>query len=150
MALVEDQRTPPVDNGPQAADDDLVRDAADLALADLACARRERRDAAANRQHVLETAMRLFDKRGVQAVTMDEIAREAGIGKGTLYRRYADKAQLCLALMDACFHTFQQAAAADLALADRPSSAIDRLQQFLDRLLDWVEEHTAWLGVIAD
>ena len=39
---------------------------------------------------------------------MDEIARTAGVGKGTLYRRYPDKVQLCLALMDACFHTFRE------------------------------------------
>jgi AcrR family transcriptional regulator len=130
-------------------DADLARDAAELALAELVCPPHERRDAAANRQHVLETATRLFAERGVGAVTMDEIARAAGVGKGTLYRRYADKAQLCLALMDACFHTFQEEATAELLRPDRPSSAIDRLQLFLDRLIDWVEEHTAWLGVIA-
>jgi AcrR family transcriptional regulator len=127
-----------------------ILDAGELALAELVCAHHERRDAAANRKHVLEVAMRLFGERGVQAVTMDEIARAAGVGKGTLYRRYADKALLCLALMDACFHTFQEAATAELLRPDRPSSAIDRLHLFLDRLIDWVEEHTAWLGVIAD
>src|SRR5215470_7613898 len=61
---------------------------------------RERRDAAQHRQQVLEAAARLFGERGVESVTMDEIAHAAGVGKGTLYRRYGDKGQLVLALMD--------------------------------------------------
>ena len=94
--------------------------------------------------------MRLFGERGAEHVTMDEIARAAGVGKGTLYRRYPDKAALCVALMDACFVDFERAALDELARTRQTDSAIDQLRAFLSRLVDWVEEHTGWLGVIAD
>jgi AcrR family transcriptional regulator len=58
----------------------------------------ERADAARNRQRVLEAAERLFAKPG--AITMEDIAREAGVGRATLYRRYPDPASIAVALLD--------------------------------------------------
>lgn len=59
----------------------------------------ERRDAAENRQRILDAALRLFDQNGVEQVSMNQIATEAKIGPGTLYRRYRNKGELCLDLM---------------------------------------------------
>lgn len=61
--------------------------------------RSERRDAAENRQRILDAAFRLFDQNGVEQVSMNQIAAEAQIGPGTLYRRYRNKGELCLDLM---------------------------------------------------
>jgi AcrR family transcriptional regulator len=61
--------------------------------------RSERRDAAENRQRILDAALRLFDQNGVEQVSMNQIATEAKIGPGTLYRRYRNKGELCLDLM---------------------------------------------------
>ncbi len=61
---------------------------------------RERADAARNRRRVLEAADRLFAERGVAGVTMDDIAAAAGVGKGTLYRRFTDKGGLAGTLLD--------------------------------------------------
>jgi len=61
--------------------------------------RSERRDAAENRQRILNVALRLFEQNGVEHVSMNQIAIEAQIGPGTLYRRYRDKGELCLDLM---------------------------------------------------
>ncbi|MDR2585811.1 MAG: TetR/AcrR family transcriptional regulator [Prevotellaceae bacterium] len=46
------------------------------------------------REHILETAISLFYSRGCKAVTMDEIASEAGISKRTLYEHFSDKEAL--------------------------------------------------------
>jgi AcrR family transcriptional regulator len=61
---------------------------------------RERADAARNRQKVLDAAARLFAQRGVDSVSMDDVAAAAGVGKGTLYRRFGDRSGLAAALLD--------------------------------------------------
>ncbi len=69
---------------------------------------RERADAARNRLRVLSAAERLFATRGVGGVTMDDVAAEAGVGKGTLYRRFGDKGGLAVALLDERERELQQ------------------------------------------
>ncbi|WNV75641.1 TetR/AcrR family transcriptional regulator [Geodermatophilus sp. DSM 44513] len=61
---------------------------------------RERADAARNRRRVLDAAERLFREHGVDAVSMDAIARAAGVGKGTVFRRFGDRSGLAAALLD--------------------------------------------------
>ncbi|MGZ4457453.1 MAG: TetR/AcrR family transcriptional regulator, partial [Nocardioides sp.] len=48
----------------------------------------ERADAARNREALLLAATRLVEHCGVDAVTMDAVAHEAGVGKGTVFRRF--------------------------------------------------------------
>ncbi|EWT00510.1 TetR family transcriptional regulator [Intrasporangium oryzae NRRL B-24470] len=60
---------------------------------------RERADAARNRRRALAAAEALFAERGVHSVTMDDVAAAAGVGKGTLYRRFTDKGGLASALL---------------------------------------------------
>lgn len=62
--------------------------------------RPERADAARNRRKILETAARLFDEHGVATVSLDAVAAAAGVGKGTLFRRFGDKSGLAAALLD--------------------------------------------------
>lgn len=61
--------------------------------------RTERRDAAENRQRILNAAIKLFEQNGVEQVSMNQIANEAQVGPGTLYRRYKSKGELCLDLI---------------------------------------------------
>lgn len=61
--------------------------------------RPERRDATENRQRILSAAIKLFEQNGVEQVSMNQIANEAQVGPGTLYRRYKNKGELCLDLI---------------------------------------------------
>jgi AcrR family transcriptional regulator len=59
----------------------------------------ERTDAARNRERILCAARRLFNERGPSCVSMDEIAEAAGVGKGTLFRRFGSRAALATAVL---------------------------------------------------
>lgn len=73
-----------------------------------------RADAERNRQLILAAARRLFAARGLEA-TLDDVAREAGVGVATVYRRFRDKYELAEALfeedLDALLAEAEQAAA---------------------------------------
>ncbi len=58
-----------------------------------------RRDAARNRERILKAAGEVFTARGLE-VTLDDIAHHAGVGVGTVYRRFRDKEELIDALFD--------------------------------------------------
>lgn len=90
--------------------------------ADTSSERPLRADARRNRARVLEAARTLFAERGV-AAGIDDIARAAGVGVGTLYRHFPDKESLAVAVvaddMDGLLET-----AHALALRDDAASAL--------------------------
>ncbi len=111
-----------------------------------AAERHERADAAANRALILQTAERLFAERGVAAVCMSEIAEAAGVGKGTLYRRFANKAELCLSLMDRQMGEFQNEALARFQGQNAAGlSHLEQLSLFLEALAAFTERHSPLL-----
>jgi AcrR family transcriptional regulator len=61
---------------------------------------RERRDAARNRAALLDAAQLLIDHCGIDALTMDAVAAAAGVGKGTVFRRFRSREGLMAALLD--------------------------------------------------
>lgn len=82
-----------------------------LPLADLpqiAAGPFERADAARNRLKILAAAEALFLAQGTDNVSMDAVAEAAGVGKGTLYRRFGDRSGLALAILDEREREFQE------------------------------------------
>jgi AcrR family transcriptional regulator len=75
---------------------------APLPLAGSPC---ERRDAAANRERILTAARQVLTVEGAEGLTMNAVAAAAGVGKGTIFRRFGDRNGLTTALLDA--HTVQ-------------------------------------------
>lgn len=69
----------------------------------------ERGDAARNRRLLLDTARRLIAEHGADALTMDALARAAGVGKGTVFRRFGSRAGLMTVLLDEDERASQQA-----------------------------------------
>ncbi|OHV48722.1 TetR/AcrR family transcriptional regulator [Pseudofrankia sp. BMG5.36] len=102
---------------------------------------RERADAARNRAAVLEAAARLFAERGVAAVSMDQVAAAAGVGKGTLFRRFGDKAGLAVALLDLRERVLQEAILRGPAPLGPGAPSAERLTAFVDSYLDYLLEH---------
>jgi AcrR family transcriptional regulator len=90
-----------------------------------------RKDAERNRQRILAAARQVFAERGL-GVSLDDIAHHAGVGVGTVYRRFPDKEQLIDALFEDRLGEILGAASDSLEMAD-PWRA---LAQFLERSLE--------------
>ncbi|TDD72835.1 TetR/AcrR family transcriptional regulator, partial [Actinomadura rubrisoli] len=69
----------------------------------------ERADAALNRHRIVRAAAEMIAARGAEALTMDEVARAAGVGVGTVYRRFGDRSRLVYAVIDDREREFQAA-----------------------------------------
>ncbi len=111
--------------------------------------RKERRDAAEHRQRVLRAARELFSTYGVDATSMAEIARKAGVGQGTLYRRYAHKGELCGALL--IEHAHQLWSEIDTYLdAHTQEPVLDQIAFFLQRIAAFNEDNAMLLGAMVD
>jgi AcrR family transcriptional regulator len=83
-----------------------------------------RRDAQANRVRLLEAAGEVFRRDGIEA-PLDEIARRAGVGAGTLYRHFPDRDHLLDALFD------------------------DRVRRFDELMTDACQAEDAWAGLVS-
>jgi AcrR family transcriptional regulator len=103
--------------------------------------RPERADAARNRERVLTAARRLFAERGAQAVTMEEVARAAGVAKGTLFHRFGDRAGLALALLDEHERVLQEQILRGPPPLGPGAPARERLPAFLAALTALTVEH---------
>jgi AcrR family transcriptional regulator len=103
--------------------------------------RRERRDAALNRRRILDAARAVLDAEGPGGVTMDAVAVAAGVGKGTVFRRFGDRAGLMAELINDYMRDFQ-----DRFLTGPPplgpgAPACERLAAFTTALIALQREH---------
>lgn len=104
---------------------------------------KERADASRNRAAVLEAAAALFAEQGVEAVSMDQVAAAAGVGKGTLFRRFGDKSGLAAALLDARERVLQEAILSGPPPLGPGAPADERLAAFLNAYFDYLLGHLA-------
>jgi AcrR family transcriptional regulator len=106
----------------------------------IAGARRERADAAANRVRILDAAVRVLAERGAEGTSIDAVACQAGVGKGTIFRRFGDRSGLFQALLDEHLRTFQDAFMFGPPPLGPGVPAQDRLAAFLNGLLDLYDD----------
>lgn len=106
----------------------------------VASARAPRVDAVRNRAAILEAAQRLLEDHGVEAITMDRLACEAGVGKGTLFRRFGDRAGLFHALLDESERRLQEGFIRGPAPLGPGAPPADRLIAFGHALLELTVE----------
>src|SRR5829696_6518975 len=115
----------------------------DLPVADAAPT--VRADAERNREKVLCAARRLFAEHGVQNVSMDAIAAAAGVGKGTLFRRFGDRAGLAQALLQDQTEKLQDAMIRGPAPLGPGASPRERLKALGRAQLALLETHAELL-----
>ena len=91
-----------------------------------------RRDAERNRQRILAAAAEVFAERGL-AATLDDVAREAGVGVGTVYRRFPDKEELIDALFEQRIDEMVARAEASVADDDPWTALVRFFERFVER-----------------
>jgi AcrR family transcriptional regulator len=87
----------------------------------------ERADAARNRRHLLATARQMLAGQGPDKLTMDALAERAGLGKGTVFRRFGTRAGIFAALLDDDERAFQQQVLAGPPPLGPGAAPLDRL-----------------------
>nr|WP_243455295.1 TetR/AcrR family transcriptional regulator [Meiothermus sp. CFH 77666] len=98
---------------------------------------------APKREVILEATIRVLRDRGLSGLKVEEVAREAEVGKGTVYLYFQDKQDLLKALVE--HHTFSYYRKVE-EVVNRSGSFRDRLAEVLRLRIDWVEE---WRGLWA-
>jgi AcrR family transcriptional regulator len=110
----------------------------------------ERVDAARNRARILCTAQRLFDERGAGCVSMNEIAEQAGVGKGTLFRRFGSRAALARAVLSERERRFQEDIIRGVPPLGPGAPPHERLIAFGEAVIDMLEGHVELLIAAED
>ena len=95
-----------------------------------------RADAQRNRERIIEVAKRVFREQGYDA-SLDEVAKQAGVGPGTLYRHFPKRENLIDAIMQSWVASVDEAAEKALASEGPPR----------DLLLTWFEEYVRLISL---
>ncbi len=90
------------------------------------------------RAQLLGVARRVFGKAGFHGVSMDEVAKEAGVTKPILYDHFNSKEELYIALLDADASSLQDRVRAALSA---PTGNRERIRQSFQAYFDFVDEH---------
>ena len=96
-------------------------------LLSLGVPRAERADAVRNRLRLLATAREMLAEGGADRLTMDRLAERAGLGKGTVFRRFGSRTGIFQALLDDEEHAFQQQVLSGPPPLGPGAVALDRL-----------------------
>ena len=96
-----------------------------------------RGDAESRRAEILDAALQMFGQYGYRRTSMDDVAREAGIAKGTIYLSFTSKEEVFQALSE---RLSQRMLAGAEAASRRPGTTADKLAAM----------HAAWFGTYAD
>lgn len=107
----------------------------------------ERADAARNRRAVLAAAKAIMVGGGADALCMDRVAAKAGVGVGTVYRRFGDRAGLAYALLDDEEQQFQAAFLFGPPPLGPGASPVARIRAFLHAYVDWLDPHASLLAL---
>ncbi|MBO9606233.1 MAG: TetR/AcrR family transcriptional regulator [Paenibacillaceae bacterium] len=131
----------PSDNHPNAPSfPDLLR-----CDAIAACGKREMRDEE-YRRRIHSATRELLNEHGIDSITMYQIAQTAGIGQGTLYRRYAHVGEVCTDMLKSTTGQFLDSLDNVSTTAATP---LAQLEETIERIIDYVDGKTALFAAIS-
>jgi len=117
----------------------------ELPMSGPAPAERERADARRNRERILCATARLIDRVGIDCMSMDDVAAEAGVGKGTLYRRFGDRSSLLRALISEPEQAFQDELIRGTPPLGPGAPPAERLHAFGEGVLRFLDGHAVYI-----
>ncbi len=103
--------------------------------------RAERADAAHNRRLLLATAREMLAEQGAGKLTMDALAERAGLGKGTVFRRFGSRAGIFQALLDDDERNFQEQVLSGPPPLGPGARPLDRLIAYGRARIDFLIRH---------
>jgi AcrR family transcriptional regulator len=101
----------------------------------------ERSDAAANRRRILAGAQAVLAEHGAAGLSMNAVAAYAGVGKGTIFRRFGDRLGLLHALLDEHTAALQDGFLSGPTPLGPGAPAAERLEAFVRALLALYDRH---------
>lgn len=103
------------------------------------------------RQHIIKTASHLFYQNGYNLTGINEIIKEAGIAKATLYNHFASKEDICLAYLKFKNDTFIEDIQTFVSNANKGADQLYALFYFLINFFDQKDFNGCWcLNTIAE
>lgn len=96
-------------------------------------------------EQILESAARLFHRRHYHEVRMDDVAADAGVAKGTLYRYFQDKEDLYLALILSSINRFTDEIS---PMMHESGPAEERLRSYIRRSFCFCEKYPYFLDLV--
>jgi AcrR family transcriptional regulator len=112
--------------------------------------RGERADAVRNREHLLQVVREMVAELGPEKVTMDGLAERAGLGKGTVFRRFCNRAGIFHALIDADERAMQERVLCGPPPLGPGAEPIDRLIAYGRARIVFLLEHHAIVRAALD
>lgn len=98
-------------------------------------------------QAIVDTAKQLFEQQGIENVSMHAIAQQLGIGQGTLYRRFANKGELCFAMLESDFLQLHQKIISYMR-ENKEATSYEKGFYMIRSLISLISSHSSWLGVM--
>jgi len=97
------------------------------------------------RMPIFNAAMKVFAEKGFARATVNEIAKHAGIAKGTIYNNYKSKKKLFLALLEEGIDRLEAAVSREVA---RKDTILDKLEALISAQLSFFEEYRDYCKVL--
>jgi TetR/AcrR family fatty acid metabolism transcriptional regulator len=105
-------------------------------------AKRREREQSVRRELILATARRLFESKGFELTTVEEIAAQAELGKGTIYSYFKSKEQIYIAILEQGLDLLKERIE---AVMQNPVSATDALHRMFDVFVEYHRERKGFL-----